>query len=69
MIRQASDRQNRIRAQRRFLAAGIRVRGQWRYLVRSSSDPFTLGETSEDLAERPPAPRPGNHRASLQKRA
>jgi hypothetical protein len=69
MIRHASDHHNRALAQRRFLAAGIRVRGQWRYLVRSSSDPFSLGEGSEGLAERPPASRPGNHRASLQKRA
>ena len=68
MIRHATDRLNRSRAQRRFLAAGIRVRGQWRYLVRSSSDPFTLGE-AEQLAERPPATRSGNHRPSLQKRA
>jgi hypothetical protein len=67
MIRHATDRLNRTRAQRRFLAAGIRVRGQWRYLVRSSNDPFTLGD--EESAERPPATRPGTHRPSLQKRA
>ena len=71
MIRHATDRQNRVRnAQRRFLAAGVRVKGQWRYLVRSSSDPFTLGEESPDSAtERPPAGRPGTHRPSLQKSA
>lgn len=69
MIRHASDRQNRSRSQRRFLAAGIRVRGQWRYLVRSSNDPFTLGQSSETSTERPATARPGNHRASLQERA
>jgi hypothetical protein len=70
MTRHTSDRQTRSRAQRRFLAAGIRVRGQWRYLVRSSNDPFTLGEAVEDAAERPPTMRSGTpHRASLQKRA
>lgn len=70
MIRNATDRQNRSRAQRRFLAAGIRVRGQWRYLVRASSDPFTLGEPIADASsERPASPRSGSHRPSLQKRA
>jgi hypothetical protein len=68
MIRHATDRLNRTRSQRRFLAAGIRVRGQWRYLVRASNDPFTLGD-EEPTTERPPAARPGAHRPSLQKRA
>jgi hypothetical protein len=70
MIRHATDRQNRVRTQRRFLAAGIRVRGQWRYLVRASNDPFTLGSTDVEAAsERPPASRPGRQRPSLQKSA
>lgn len=70
MMRHATDRQNRARAQRRFLAAGVRVRGEWRYLVRSSSDPFTLGDDSvESSTERPPASRSGSHRPSLQKSA
>jgi hypothetical protein len=70
MIRLATDRQNRVRAQRRILAAGVRVRGQWRYLVRASNDPFTLGdEAVESSIERPPASRPGSHRRSLQKSA
>jgi hypothetical protein len=70
MSRHATDRQNRVRNQRRFLAAGIRVRGQWRYLVRASHDPFTLGdEAGESATERPPTGRPGNHRPSLQKSA
>lgn len=68
MTRHATDRTTRSRAQRRFLAAGIRVRGQWRYLVRSSSDPFTLGE-ADDLAQRPPTARSESHRPLLQKRA
>jgi hypothetical protein len=69
-MRQATDRQNRVRTQRRILAAGVRVRGQWRYLVRSSNDPFTLGaETPESATERAPGARPGSHRSSLQKSA
>ena len=71
MTRHAADRQNRVRnQQRRFLAAGVRVRGQWRYLVRASNDPFTLGEEAgESSTERPAAARPGSHRPSLQKSA
>ena len=66
----ATDRQNRVRAQRRFLAAGVRVRGQWRYLVRASNDPLTLGdEPSASATERPPASRRRDHRPSLQKSA
>jgi hypothetical protein len=71
MTRHATDRLNRVRSQRRILAAGVRFRGQWRYLVRTSNDPFTLGEeaTSDSSPERPPGARPGTHRPSLQKSA
>jgi len=68
MTRQATDRLARSRAQRRILAAGVRVRGQWRYLVRSSSDPFTLGDESERPARDEQSLR-GDHRASAQERA
>jgi len=69
MIRHATDRLTRSRSQRRFLAAGIRVRGQWRYLVRASSDPFTLGDESVDAPGRKTSVRATSHRGSLQERA
>ncbi|MEW6269437.1 MAG: hypothetical protein AB1689_09095 [Thermodesulfobacteriota bacterium] len=47
MTRRATDKLARMRSQRRILAAGIRMRGQWRYLVRSLRDPFTLGAEND----------------------
>jgi len=69
MTRLATDRLTRARSQRRFLAAGIRVRGQWRYLVRSSNDPFTLGDEGERPAGKDGASVRGGHRPSIQERA
>jgi hypothetical protein len=70
MIRHAADRLTRSRAQRRFLAAGIRVRGQWRYLVRASNDPFTLGDDSPRATATDGETRLGKrHPASPQERA
>lgn len=67
MTRLATDRLTRARSQRRFLAAGIRVRGQWRYLVRSSNDPFTLGDEGKRQAVK--GEERVDHRPSIQKRA
>jgi hypothetical protein len=65
MTRQATDRLARSRSQR-LLAAGIRVRGQWRYLVRTSSDPFTLGDDGTRDAQRDERKPSGRHRTSIQ---
>ena len=70
MTRHATDRLTRTGSQRRFLAAGIRVQGQWRYLVRSSNDPFTLGDESDGTAAGHPGKTlRGNHRASAKESA
>jgi hypothetical protein len=54
MTRRSTDQLARVRSQRRILAAGIRMRGQWRYLVRSLRDPFTLGAAEGESTERAP---------------
>ncbi|HEY8517514.1 MAG TPA: hypothetical protein VIS07_18545 [Candidatus Binatia bacterium] len=51
MTRRATDQLARMRSQRRILAAGTRMRGQWRYLVRSTHDPFTLGDHPGEARE------------------
>jgi hypothetical protein len=49
MTRLQIAKASRGRPQRRIVAAGARIRGQWRYLVRSTRDPF--GESSPPLGE------------------
>jgi len=61
MTRHATDLSTRARSQRRILAAGVRMRGQWRYLVRSLHDPFTLGDEG---ADEPAAARVGSGRST-----
>jgi hypothetical protein len=40
MTRADTARSLHARSQKRLVAAGTRIRGQWRYLVRTTSDPF-----------------------------
>jgi hypothetical protein len=49
MTRLVATRTAHARSQRRLLAAGARIRGQWRYLVRTTRDPF--GEMSAAAAQ------------------
>jgi hypothetical protein len=41
MSRLRLARATQSRNQRRIVAAGTRIRGQWRYQVRATRDPFT----------------------------
>jgi hypothetical protein len=40
MTRADTARSLHARSHKRLVAAGTRIRGQWRYLVRTTSDPF-----------------------------
>ncbi len=40
MTRNDTAKSLHARSQKRLVAAGTRIRGQWRYLVRTTSDPF-----------------------------
>ncbi len=46
MNRSFANKMSVRRPQRRLLAAGARIRGQWRYLVRSTCDPLTVVPTA-----------------------
>ncbi|HZR80721.1 MAG TPA: hypothetical protein VFD92_06470 [Candidatus Binatia bacterium] len=57
MTRLSAAKSPNARAQRRLLAAGARIRGQWRYLVRTTRDPFASaaadGAPAPAIAKRP----------------
>jgi hypothetical protein len=57
MTRFHVDRAARIRSQRKLLAVGSRIRGQWRYLARSTKDPLLRPANAADPAIRAGAAR------------
>ena len=59
MTRSLAARTPHLRSQRRLLAAGTRIRGQWRYLVRATRDPFAeVGSASAAGSDRGAGKRP-----------
>ena len=57
MTRLSAAKAPNARTQRRLLAAGARIRGHWRYLVRTTRDPFESGAAdiapASAIAKRP----------------